>query len=1160
MTRAPATKDSLDWLANGGEMGQRIRAFDWASTPIGPIESWSPALRMMVGFLLTNPHPILLWWGPRYISIYNDTYAPILGTKHPGALGQPCSECWTEIWHILKPLIDTPFHGGPATWIEDFVLELHRHAFLDEGHFTVSYSAVPDETAPGGTGGVCAIVHEITDKVVGERRVVALRDVGACAGEGKTAEEACAAAARTLAPHDKDLPFVLLYLIDADGKVARLAGAAGVVEGGAASPQLVDLDGPDPPWPLSEAIRSEAMVVVDDLVQRFGDAVPQGPWSDLPRQAVVVPIRSNIAHELAGLLVAGVSPRLRLDGLYRSFYELLATQLATAIANARAYEVERKRAEELAELDRAKTAFFSNVSHEFRTPLTLLLGPVEELLARDPVESIHDQLEVVHRNGLRLLKLVNSLLDFSRIEAGRIQAAYEPLDLAALTPELAGMFRAGIERAGLRFLVDCRPLDPTQQVYVDRDMWEKIVLNLLSNAFKFTLEGEIEVRQEALDRELSLTVRDTGLGIPADELSRVFERFHRVKSARGRTHEGTGIGLSLVQELVKLHGGTVHVESVLGRGSSFTVRIPFGTAHLDPRSVRAPSEHPGADAGAVAFLEEALRWLPASEQEIAAAPTEPKSGRILWADDNADMRAYVARLLGERFEVEAVGDGEAALASARANPPDLVLTDVMMPRLDGFGLLRELRNDPALAEVPIILISARAGEESRVEGVAAGADDYLVKPFGARELMARVETHVKMSRLRRDAKAQREQLLQSERAARSDAEQANRLKDEFLATLSHELRSPLNAILGWTYLMEREPENAAIVRQGVEVVARSARLQAALISDLLDMSRIAAGKIRLEIEDVSLPPLVTGSVDAIRHVALAKGVRVESTIEPIDDPVRADSTRIEQIVSNLLSNAVKFTPQGGLVRVDLARQGAVAQIVVHDTGVGIRREFLPYVFERFRQADAPTTRHTGGLGLGMAIVKQLCELHGGTVGVESGGEGQGATFTVRLPLARREGAQPPRPTAAEDRALDGVRVLAIDDQAEVRELLKRVLEERNAEVITAASVEEGVRVFEEHKPHVVLCDIGMPGQNGYDFIRQVRETGSGTPALAVTAFAGSEDSLRSLRAGYQAHISKPVDFAELVSAVAALAKNAPVLAGSGLESLPSPASRQRFET
>ena len=294
----------------------------------------------------------------------------------------------------------------------------------------------------------------------------------------------------------------------------------------------------------------------------------------------------------------------------------------------------------------------------------------------------------------------------------------------------------------------------------------------MSNAFKFTLEGHIDVRLDAADGQARLTVRDTGVGIPVDELPRMFERFHRVEESRGRTYEGTGIGLALVQELVNLHGGTVRVDSVLGEGSTFTVTIPFGTEHLDPQRLgQAPALASTAIASS-AFVEEAWRWLPDEGREPSGEPTvtptlasadrdrpgaqpEGPRARILWADDNADMREYVSRLLGGRFDVQAVADGQAALEAARANPPDLVLSDVMMPRLDGFGLLRELRADPRLREVPIILLSARAGEESRLEGLEAGADDYLIKPFSARELVARVETHVKMSRLRREADAAR---------------------------------------------------------------------------------------------------------------------------------------------------------------------------------------------------------------------------------------------------------------------------------------------------------------------------------------------------------------------------------------------------------------------
>ncbi len=468
---------------------------------------------------------------------------------------------------------------------------------------------------------------------------------------------------------------------------------------------------------------------------------------------------------------------------------------------------ERKRAEEqvanqaqelrvlnerLKELDRLKTQFFTNVSHEFRTPLTLMLGPLEDALANAhgvlPVGAAKD-LDVSHRNALRLLKLVNTMLDFSRIEAGRMQAAYEPVDLATLTAELASNFRSACEKASLRLVVDCPPLSGGEPVYVDRDMWEKIVLNLVSNAFKFTLKGEIEVRLQAMDGQARLTVRDTGVGIPSAELPHMFERFHRIEHSRGRTHEGTGIGLALVQELVQLHGGTVRADSKLGEGSTFIVTIPFGKAHLDPQRIGTASELASTAIAPSAFVEEAVRWLPEAEtqakqeeeqtwtpslamsdRDVPEIQPQDQSARILLADDNADMREYVSRLLGKRFDVQAVTDGETALEVARAEPPDLVISDIMMPRLDGFGLLLELRADPQLREVPIILLSARAGEESRIEGMEAGANDYLIKPFSARELLARVGAHLAIARVRREAT---EKVRSSEAELRDFVENAN---------------------------------------------------------------------------------------------------------------------------------------------------------------------------------------------------------------------------------------------------------------------------------------------------------------------------------------------------------------------------------------------------
>ncbi len=569
-------------------------------------------------------------------------------------------------------------------------------------------------------------------------------------------------AAQTFAAHDKDVPFVLLYLLDAGTHHARLAGETGVEPGEAIAAPAVDVDAPQPAgWPLGEASRDGA-VLVGNLGERFA-TVPAGPWAQPPGTAFVMAIPSGRGKEPAGFLVAGISARLKWDQRYQDFLELAKAQVATAITNARAYEEERRRAETLAELDRAKTTFFSNVSREFRTPLTLMLGPVEHLLARAPGElsaAARQDLVVVERNGLRLLRLVNSLLDFSRIEAGRMQATYAPTDLARFTEELASLFRSACERAGLTLTVDCPALP--EPVFVDRGMWEKILLNLMSNAFKFTHAGGITVSMRAVGTSAQLRVADTGTGIPREELPHVFERFRRVQGARGRTHEGTGIGLALTQELLRLHGGSVRVESELGQGSTFIVDMPMGQAHRPADCIEASEGADGSAADPRAFVEEALRWLPDESTAVAAGnadaghtsntsntsatanaadaaitlaglPTH-RDGRprILVADDNADMRQYLARLLEPGYEVELVADGRAALERLRQRGFELVLTDVMMPDVDGFGLLHAVRADPQTAHLPVIMLSARAGDECLSEGVEAGADDYLIKPFSAR--------------------------------------------------------------------------------------------------------------------------------------------------------------------------------------------------------------------------------------------------------------------------------------------------------------------------------------------------------------------------------------------------------------------------------------------
>ncbi|MGH8151393.1 MAG: ATP-binding protein [Rhodanobacteraceae bacterium] len=762
-----AAPSAAEFPVGHGEMAELIRNRDWSGTPLGPTDHWSPTLRMVVGFVLENRFPLLLWWGPEYISIYNDAYRPVLGTKHPWALGRPVRECWSEIWHVLKPLIDAPFSGGPATWSEDLELEINRSGFLEETHFTVAYSAIPDELAPRGIGGVLATVHEITDTVVGERRLAALHELGLGVLD-TSVQQVCAEALRALARYPKDVPFALLYLRDGE-RAARLAAKCGALDA-AMAPAVVVLGGAadhECPWPVAKALDQQAVVRVEGLVRGLSRA-SMAPAEGLPDTALAIPIRTTSADRPDAALIVAANPHLKLDDKYRDFLDLAAAQIGNLMSGAYAYEDERRRAEALAQIDRAKTLFFSNVSHEFRTPLTLMLGPLEDALAGDDLPRVERaRLDVAHRNALRLLKLVNSLLDFARVEAGRTEASYAPADLAAVTRDLAGNFRAACERAGLALRVDCAPLP--QPVYVDAAMWEKIVLNVVSNAFKFTLQGSITVALAATDTHARLTVADTGAGIPAHELPHLFERFHRIEGQRGRSFEGSGIGLALVKELVTLHGGTIRADSSEDRGSVFTVEIPFGAGHLPRARIGAIPRLASTAVHARAYVEEALQWLPQTSGGEARALAPARRGanaggggkpgaersrararaRVLFADDNADMRDYVASLLQHACEVRAVADGDAALAALREEKPDLVIADAMMPGLDGFGLLRAIRGDPGWHDLPVIMLSARAGEDSRVQGLEAGADDYLVKPFSARELIARTMVNLESAVARR---------------------------------------------------------------------------------------------------------------------------------------------------------------------------------------------------------------------------------------------------------------------------------------------------------------------------------------------------------------------------------------------------------------------------
>ncbi|GIL38081.1 response regulator [Roseiterribacter gracilis] len=757
------TRNDLQQLFPGnGTMAARMRATDWSSTPLGPVDGWPQGLRTAVRILLTSRYAMWMGWGPDLTFFYNDSYRPTLGIKDATALGASTRKVWAEIWPDIGPRVEHVLNTGEATWDEALMLFLERSGFPEETYHTFSYSPLADDA--GAIAGMLCVVTEETDRVIGERRLSTLSALASDLAGTNSNEDVRNAIERRLGANANDLPFALVYRFGDDA--ARFCSVGFDVNGGSPAPDHLPLDD-SAAFDLSPLLRGATRVEFDQLDTRLA-TVPCGAWPSPPRQAVAVPIARSGQERPAGALIVGVNPYRALDAAYGGFLDLLAGQIAAGLGNATAYEEERRRAEALAELDRAKTTFFSNVSHEFRTPLTLMLGPLEELQAAgsDQPPRQAELVDVAHRNGLRLLKLVNTLLDFARIEAGRVQARYQPTDLARFTTELASSFESALEKAGLTMTIDAPPLP--DKLYVDRDMWEKVVLNLLSNAFKFTFNGGITVRVFArADGEAAvLEVEDTGTGIPPAEVPRLFERFHRVEGAQGRSYEGSGIGLALVQELVRLHGGTVTATSELGRGSKFRVEIPFGAAHL-PADRLGNADSDWASSRAEAYVEEALRWLPgedahapdavptrSSADDLASSETEEAVGhaRIVLADDNADMRDYVRRILaGRGYEVEAVGDGEAALLAIQARKPDLVLSDVMMPVLNGFQLLRAVRADLATADVPVVLLSARAGEEATIEGLDAGADDYLVKPFSARELLARVSATLQAARVRREA-------------------------------------------------------------------------------------------------------------------------------------------------------------------------------------------------------------------------------------------------------------------------------------------------------------------------------------------------------------------------------------------------------------------------
>src|SRR5882762_9318044 len=1185
----PVDKEApaADWLAGGGEMGSLVRSKDWSQTPLGPIESWPQSLRTTVSLCLASNFPISLAWGPHHVQIYNDGYWPICGGKHPHAMGQDFSGCWASAWPVIGKAFESAL-AGETSYLEDQRMFLDRHGYLEETFFTFSFSPIRDET--GGVGGLFHPVTETTAKMLAERRARALRDLAARTAKARTSEEALEFAAQALSEHNLDVPFALFYLLDANSASAELtAGTASLPE--ALAIRATNLE-ESAVWPLLDVVRTQQVVEVDDLTVRCGKFSCE-PYPEPPKTALLLPITPPGSAHPIGIMVAGVSARLPLNDLYRAFYDLVVAAVTAAVANARAYEEERRRAEALAEIDRAKTAFFSNVSHEFRTPLTLILGPLEDELAESDSTlppARRERLATAHRNSLRLMKLVNTLLDFSRIEAGRVEASYEPTDLARFTAELASVFRSAVEKGGLTLTVECPPL--AEPIYVDRDMWEKIVLNLLSNAFKHTFEGGILVRLTGDAEHVELSVQDSGVGIALGELPHIFDRFHRVKGVKSRSHEGSGIGLALVRELVRIHDVSVQERGAEGRGSEFLVSLKVGHSHLPSERLAARPGHASPASRATAYVEEALHWIsntPRAMQSLPRgieSPSEPAPSpqghahalsrrRILWADDNADMRNYVARLLATHYEVTAVSDGAQALSAARAAPPELILTDVMMPVLDGFGLLRELRADERTRTIPIILLSARAGEESAVEGLQAGADDYLVKPFSARELLARVRTHLELAQLRREWAVALERRVQERTAElfqtcrdlevevteRKQAErklletrqvvmQQERLRalGEMASGIAHNINNAISpAALYTESLLEREPGLSERARGCLVTIQTAIEDVAETVSRMREFYR--PRETEMVLSRVACNQVLEQVINLTRarwsDLPQQRGVVIELRTELAEElpQIMGSEGELRDALTNLIFNAVDAMPDGGTLtlRTRLLTSGSrgaddaarYVHVEVADSGIGMDEETRRRCLEPFY-----TTKGERGTGLGLAMVYGMVQRHSADLDIDSA---VGRGTTVRLIFAAADAvALPVVNSPPLQLPSQRLRILLVDDDPMLIKSLRDILQQDGHVVTEADGGQKGIDTFAAALAHgtpfsIVITDLGMPYVDGRKVAASVKAASALTPVILLTGWGKRLLAENDIPAHVDRVLSKPPRLAELRAALAKLA-------------------------
>ncbi len=990
-------------FAGGGEMGALTRAFNWASTPLGPMKNWPQSLRITLSICLTSCFPMILMWGSEFIQLYNDAYCAMFGlTEHQTALGQPAYECCSKVWHIIVPALKAVFTSGQASGFANERFMINRNGYLEECYFTFSMTPVQNEI--GNVVGIFTTITETTQQITSERRLRTLQDLAAIAPQTKTVKVTCTIATEILAQNQADIPFCLLYLLDEENQQVNLMGSHGLAVDTSASPRQIHLD--RAAWPLARVVNTKKAETVTQLAKHFAN-VEEFATADAPHSALILPLAQPGQKHLLGMLIVGVSPWRSLNSEYQGFFEMIATQVATAIAKSQDSET-------LAGLSQAQTAFFNNYIKPF--------SGCELLPKAAQCERLRAEAEIAHRHISNILEsITDAFVAFDR------QWRYTYVNQSA-----------------------AKILQRSPQELIGKNIWEEVFLSAVD-----------ELAYQEMHRAVAQQVP-----ISWEEFCQPLQCWLEVKAYPFKD------GLALY--------------------------------------FRDITERKRAEAG-LRQSEEQFRQLADAMPQIVW--TSNADGKLEYVNQNWREYAGLSLEQGRRREN----------SSLVIHPDDV---------------------QSAYQEWEKSLAAGTSYQkECRMKRAADGVFHwFLVRAIPIKDEQGRVikwygtSTDIHDRKL---AEQEREKLLQREQIAREQAETANRIKDEFLAVLSHELRSPLNPILGWANLLRTRKFDEKTTDRALETIERNAKLQAQLIEDLLDVSRILQGKMVLNICPVNLISVIEAALETVQLATEAKGIKIQKLLATDIKQVSGDAGRLQQIIWNLLTNAVKFTPPGGQVEVRLEQDGMYAKIQVKDNGKGITSEFLPYVFEYFRQEDGSTTRNFGGLGLGLAIVRHITELHDGTVEVESPGENLGAVFTVKLPVsAIAFKTTPDFELPIDTPNLNGLRILVVDDEADMLDLLRVILEKSGAEVCTAASPTKALTMLDQCQPDVLISDIGMPRVDGYILMQQVKERlakqGKEIKAIALTAYAGEINRQQALAAGFERHISKPVEPQVLVRAISDL--------------------------